>query len=97
MVDNGRQYRNRNRNSVLVSIGDISRWLACNRLKFNPAKSELLWSAASRRLHLVDNSMFHYEDGDVTPATTVRNLGAFFDATCTMVPHVDRLVRAGFY
>ena len=41
--------------------------------------------------------MFHFEDGDVTPATTVRNLGAFFDATCFMVPHVDRLVRVRFY
>ena len=82
---------------LMACIGDIDRWLACNKLKLNPAKSEFLWSATAHRLHLVDNSMFHFEDGDVTPATTVGNLGTFFDATCTMVPHVDRLVRARFY
>ena len=80
----------------MACIGDIDRWLSCNRLKLNPAKSEFVWSAKARRLHLVDNSMFHFEDGDVTPVTTVRNLGAFFYATCIMVSHVDRLVRAGF-
>ena len=54
-------------------------------------------SRSACRLHLVDNSMFHCENGDVTPATTVRNLGAFFDAACTIVPHADRLARAWFY
>ena len=80
----------------MACIGDIDSWLACNRLKLNPAKSEFLWSATARRLHLVDNNMFHLEDGDVDPATTVRSFGAVFEATCTMVPHVNRLVRAGF-
>ena len=82
---------------VMACIGDIDRWLACNRLKLNPAKAEFLWFATARHLHLVDNSVFHFENGDVTPATTVRNLSAVFDATCTKVPHVDRLVRAEFY
>ena len=32
-----------------------------------------------------------------TACSTSRNLGVFFYSTFTMVPHVDRLVRAGFY
>ena len=58
---------------VMACIGDIDHSLACNRLKLNPAKS-----ATARRLYLVDNSMFHFADGDATPATTMRNLGTFF-------------------
>ena len=81
----------------MACIDDIDRWLACNRLKLNPAKSKCLWSSTARRLHIADNSMFHFVSRNVTPATTVRNLGAFFDAACTIVPHVDRLVRTGFY
>ena len=72
---------------VLACIGDIDSLVACNRIKLYPAESEFLWSATARCLHLADNSMFHFEDGDVTQATTA----------CTMVPHVGRLVRAGFY
>ena len=75
---------------VMACIGDIDRWLACNRLKLNPAKFEFLWSATARRLHLVDNSIFHLSDYRAQSR-------CIFYAACTMVPHVYRLVRAGFY
>ena len=66
---------------VLLCIDFISNWMASNRLKLNPSKSEFLWCATARRLHLVDKSVFSLEEGDVTPSTSVRNLGAFFDAS----------------
>ena len=59
------------KNRVMACIGDMDRWLAYNKLKLNPAKFEFVLSATARSLHLVDNSMFHFENGDVTPATTV--------------------------
>ena len=34
-----------------------------NRLKLNPTKSEFLWCAMARRLHHIDNSVFHLDEG----------------------------------
>ena len=42
-----------------------------------PDISVFLWTVAARRLHLVDNSIFNIEDGDLIPLTTVRGLVAF--------------------
>ena len=81
------------KSSMIVCIDDIKCWLACNRLKLNPAKFKFSWSVTARCLHLVDNSIFHFEDGHVTPSTTVRNPGVFFYTSCSMGPHTDRLVR----
>ena len=64
---------------ALACIGDIDRALARNRLTLKPAQSEFLWSATVRRLRLVDSSILHFGNGDVTRSTTVRNLGAFFN------------------
>ena len=71
--------------------------MSSNQLKLNPFKSEFLWCATARRLHLVDKSVFRLEVGDVTPSTFVRNLSAFFYASMDMSTHVDRLVGACFY
>ena len=54
---------------VIAFIDDVDCWLACNRLKLNPAKSEFLWTATARRLPLVDNNIFHFGDCEVTPST----------------------------
>ena len=63
---------------VLQCIDSIPGWMSSNRLKLNSSKSEFLWCATARCLHLVDKSVFRLEDRDVTPSTFVRNLGAFF-------------------
>ena len=45
----------------------MTRWMTSNRLKFNPASSELL---------LCSSCVFHLDEADVVPATSARNLGA---------------------
>ena len=51
-----------------------------NRLKLNPSKSEFVWCATTRHLHLTDMTPFCLDDGDVTPALSIRNLGTYSDA-----------------
>ena len=82
---------------VISCIKDIAELMASNRLKINPAKSELLWCATARRIHHIDNSAFRLADGYVVLTTYVRNLDVYFDASMSMATHVSRLVSTCFY
>ena len=68
-----------------------------NRLKFNPFKSEFIWCATTRRLHLADMTPFHFDDSDVTAALSIRNLDACFNANMDMKTHIKQLVQTSFY
>ena len=63
-----------------------------NRLKLNPPKSEFVWCATTRRLHVADMTSFHLDDGDVTLALSIRNLGAYFDVNMDMTTCIKQLV-----
>ena len=82
---------------LLVCIKAISRWMASNRLRLNPAKSEFVWSATSRRIHHIDDFVFDLPDGAVATSTSVWNLGAYLDQAMTIHEHVARIVSACFY
>ena len=71
--------------------------MSLNRLKLNDAKSEFLWCATARRLHLVDRSQFQLADGVVTPTVCVRNLAAYFDASMGMSTHIGHVIFSSFY
>ena len=85
------------KSKVIACISGIAGWMKSNRLKLNPSKSEFVWCATTRRLHLVDMTPFHLDDGDVTEALSIRNLGAYFDVHIDMTTHIKRLDRASFY
>ena len=68
-----------------------------NHLKLNPAKSEFLWFATARCLHLVDSCQFQLVDGVVTQTVCVRNLGAYFDASMSMSTHIRHVISSSFY
>ena len=70
--------------------------MALNRLRLNPAKSEFMWCATSRRLHHIDDFVFDLPDGAVKTSTSVRNLGAYLDQALTLHEHVARPVSACF-
>ena len=82
---------------VLLCIQSISQWMASNRLKLNPSKSEFLWCTTLRRRNLLDGSTFTLGDAEVQPSDAIRNLGVHFDSCMTMSAHVSHLVRGCFY
>ena len=82
---------------LLDCIKAIARWMAWNRLRLNPAKSEFMWCATSRRLHYIDDFAFDLPDGVVATSTSVHNLGAYLNQAITIHEHVARLVSAYFY
>ena len=82
---------------VIACISGMAGWMKSNRLKLNMSKSEFVWCATTRHLHLADMTPFHLNDGDVTSALSIRNLGAYFDANIDMTTHIKQLVQASFY
>src|SRR6218665_1150863 len=52
----------------------ISEWMASNRLKLSPSKSEFLWYTTIRRRRLLDYSTFALGITEVRPAETTATL-----------------------
>jgi len=50
-----------------------------NRLQLNTAKTEILWSTSSRRLHLLPVSPIRVGTDQVMQVSVVRNLGIYMD------------------
>ena len=79
-------------------IASVDEWMASNRLMLNPSKSEFIWFASQRCIHLIDRSPFVLPDGVVNVSSSVWNLGAFFDGgRMSMSDDVNRLFRSCFY
>ena len=85
------------RTKLIGCVDTIGRWVASNRLKLNPSKSEFMWCATARRLHNIDNSEFILPDGAVKAATSVRDLGSYLDQAMILQDHVRRMVNSCFY
>jgi len=86
------------REKMLHCISDVSTWMASNRLKLNPAKTELMWCSTPGMAHHVDHvTPFIIGHVPVKPVTTVRLLGVMLDSELTMTTHVSRTVSTCFY
>ena len=80
------------RTKLLGCVDMIGRWMASNRLKLNPSKSEFMWCATARSLH--NDSEFILPDGAVKASTSARDLGAYRDQAMTLQDHVNRMVSS---
>ncbi len=82
---------------LLACIAAIDKWMASNRLKMNPAKTQIIWLGTWQQLAACDIAPLQLHDGTiVTPSTSVRNLGVIFDSRMTMVDHVNAVTRTCF-
>ena len=67
-----------------------------NRLQLNTAKTEVLWSTSSRRLHLLPVSPIRVGTDQVMLVSIVRNLRIYMDTDVSMRSHVLNTVAACF-
>ena len=65
---------------VSVCIDEVSAWMKANRLHLNPAKTEVLWCASSRRQHQIPTGPVRVGDPLVSSVTAARDLGVYIDA-----------------
>ena len=77
-------------------IGIVSNWMRSNRLQLNSDKTEVLWCATGRRQHQLSTTALSIDGVQVSPVTSVRNLGIFIDADLVMRTHVQRTVSGCF-
>ena len=71
--------------------------MKANQLQLNPAKTEVLWCASSRRQHQIPTGPVRVGDAFVySPVTAARDLGDYIDAGVTMRTRVINTVRACF-
>lgn len=83
---------------MLSCIDDVNAWMASNRLKLNPAKTEFLWCSTPRMTHHVDYITPFVIDGvAIAPVRTVKLLGVHLDSELSMTAHVSRTVSTCFY
>jgi hypothetical protein len=81
---------------ISACIDEVSAWMRSNRLQLNSAKTEILWSATSRRLHQLPRLPLRVGTDQVTPASVIRDLGIYVDADISMRSHVARNVSSCF-
>jgi hypothetical protein len=74
---------------VAACVSEVATWMRCNRLQLNVDKTELIWFTTPRRLLQLPVDTILIGGHDITPSTSVRNLGVYFDADLSMRRHVD--------
>ena len=52
-------------------------WMASNRLKLNPVKTDLLWCATQWRQHQLNRNSVGFGGATVQPSSTVQDLGVY--------------------
>jgi len=82
---------------ISACIDDVADWMRSNRLQLNSAKTEILWSTSSRRLHQLPQTALRVGSVHVAPSVVVRDLGILLDADVSMKSHVMRTVSTCFF
>jgi len=82
--------------SESLCFNDVSAWTASNRLQINPAKTEVLWCASTRRQHQLPTRPVRVGSASVLPVSTVRDLGVHLDSDVTLTTHITATVRSCF-
>ena len=82
--------------SISGCVDDVSLWMRSNRLQLNPAKTEVLWCSSSRRQHQIPTEPVRIGTANISPVSSVRDLGVHIDSDVTLRTHVIATVRSCF-
>ena len=77
---------------LLTCLHEMAVWLC-----LNPSKSQFLRCATTRRLEQLDDSLINLCGAQITPVTSVRNLGVTMDSSLSFLSHVNHVVSSSFY
>ena len=78
-------------------IDDIRNWMLNDKLKLNDAKTEFLIIGTSQQLAKVTISSLCVGNSAITPVSSARNLGSWFDAKLTMATNITRTCNSVSY
>ena len=75
----------------------VKSWMAANRLKLNDDKTEAILCGSDASLRKIAIESIKVGASEIHVSSTVRDLGFFIDRNLTMVPHIDKVVKACFF
>jgi hypothetical protein len=78
-------------------VDAVKDWMARNRLRLNPSKTEVIWLGSSRRLKGFPTDPVLISGSWITPSKQVRDLGVTIDSELTMIPHVNKLLGICYF
>jgi hypothetical protein len=78
-------------------IVEINEWMASNRLKLNPTKTEVIWLGSPQRLKHCPVGELQIAGVGIKPTTHVRDLGVMIDNDLSLQCHVNHITRTCFY
>ena len=78
-------------------VGEISEWMASNRLCLNPMKTEIIWLGSTRRIANCPVDPQDIAGAMIVPSKLIRDLGVMVDDDLTLTAHVSHLSSSCFY
>ena len=85
------------KSAVVNCITNITAWLSSHSLKISRIKTEFIWSATSRRNHLIDHTTICISGTQITPSPNVKLLGVHIDEELSQSVQISRTVSSGFF
>ena len=77
-------------------VDDVAVWMRNNRLQLNVDKTDYLWLTTPRRLTQLPTWPLSLGGNDVTPSSSVRDLGVIVDSDLRLRRHINTLVARCF-
>ena len=78
-------------------IEDIRNWMLNDKLKLNDDKTEFMIIGTSQQLAKVSINSLRVGTATITPVSSARNLGSWFDSKLTMTIHISKSCNSAFY
>ena len=78
-------------------IEDIRKWMLNDKLKLNDDKPEFMIIGTLQQLANVSINSLRVGTATITPVSSARNLGSWFDSKLTMATHTSKTCNSAFY
>jgi Reverse transcriptase (RNA-dependent DNA polymerase)/Endonuclease-reverse transcriptase len=78
-------------------VARVEVWMANNRLRLNPTKTEVIWLGSTRRLTQCTADLLELSGASVQPSHSVRDLGVVVDRDLSLAAHVSHITSVCFF
>ena len=83
--------------AVQRCVDDIRLWMTADKLLLNDDKTEFVVIGTKQQLAKVQLNNITIGQFEITPTSSVRNLGVWFDSTLSMNSHINKTCSLAFY
>jgi hypothetical protein len=75
-------------------IEELRNWLNDNMLKLNDSKTEFFIASSPHNMTRLSDMRIHIGVAEITPSSTIKNLGVHFDPAMTMCDHITSMCKS---